>query len=451
MGVETGLAFSRPFIYDGLRFAGEPKYVQCMDDDMKNFFECRGVSVCVVHGSSYHAILSYRLPKRQLQVVYDWKTLYGGLGDGLCNVIASEGLSLSESNVRSFGYTGNYTIGRSLHSKVPLSVVTRNDDPQWSSFVLCVMQAVLIAEEIGITQTDSHMVSETFISGATLFGEPFSNMFENVVATIGNYGELYERHVASTVIREGLTLLNNGSTGLLFAMPFGSATNEGPGPLSGGTMEDIMGRGVLRCAVEKGRPGFAHSLSGVTVAGLDVDMCRALAASLFSGSVDLIELIEVRTEAEGYSTLAAGAADVLAGARWTVQNQVMEPTTGQGYAFSQPYFYGPDDPEEALCLATRDDDQQWATFVYWIVSAAFHAEANGINQRLSNAMPEVHLFGPNFLRMLRDPILEFGNYAELYERNVGPYIPRGGRNQINSIRAPGPQFFPIPGLLRKDT
>lgn len=99
-------------------------------------------------------------------------------------------------------------------------------------------------------------------------------------------------------------------------------------------------------------------------------------------------------------------------------------------------------------MVTRQDDSQWSSFVYWLIASAFYAEEIGINQRLSNQMPEMNVFGPDFVRALRDPILEFGNIGELYERNVEALIPRSGRNLINSIRDPGPQIYPIPGLLK---
>ena len=103
--------------------------------------------------------------------------------------------------------------------------------------------------------------------------------------------------------------------------------------------------------------------------------------------------------------------------------------------------------DDNLCLVTRQDDPQWSSYVYWLVASTFFAEETGITQRLSNQMPELNILGPSFRRAFRDPILEFGNYGELYERNVAPFIPRGGRNRINSIRDPGPQLYPIPGML----
>ena len=104
--------------------------------------------------------------------------------------------------------------------------------------------------------------------------------------------------------------------------------------------------------------------------------------------------------------------------------------------------------DDNLSMVTRHDDPQWSSYVYWLVASTFYAEEMGINQRLSNKMPEIRLFGPDFLRALRDPILEFGNYGELYERNVQELIPRGGRNAINSIRNPGPQIYPVPGMTK---
>jgi hypothetical protein len=99
-------------------------------------------------------------------------------------------------------------------------------------------------------------------------------------------------------------------------------------------------------------------------------------------------------------------------------------------------------------MVTRQDDPQWTSYVYWLVASTFYAEEMGIDQRLSNKMPELGIFGPDFVRALRDPILEFGNYGELYERNVEALIPRHGRNMINSIHRPGPQLYPIPGLTK---
>lgn len=91
-------------------------------------------------------------------------------------------------------------------------------------------------------------------------------------------------------------------------------------------------------------------------------------------------------------------------------------------------------------MATRQDDHQWSSFVYWLVSATFHAEENGIDQGSSNEMPVTNLFGPNLSRMFRDAILAVGNYGEIYNRTLEAIVPRSGRNLLN-VNPVGPQFY----------
>lgn len=91
------------------------------------------------------------------------------------------------------------------------------------------------------------------------------------------------------------------------------------------------------------------------------------------------------------------------------------------------------------------DDPQWSAFVYWIVSATFYAEEEGITQATATRMPTVNLFGPLYSRMLRDVIEAVGSYSEIYERNAEDQIPRGGLNLLN-VNPLGPQHYPLPGL-----
>ena len=102
---------------------------------------------------------------------------------------------------------------------------------------------------------------------------------------------------------------------------------------------------------------------------------------------------------------------------------------------------------EALALATREDDHQWSAFVYWIVSATFYAEEKGFTQVTPNEMPLVNLFGPDHSRMFRDSLLAVGNYGEIYARSVQSSVPRNGRNLLNNVNPPGPQFYVPPDWL----
>ena len=87
--------------------------------------------------------------------------------------------------------------------------------------------------------------------------------------------------------------------------------------------------------------------------------------------------------------------------------------------------------DENLSLATRQDDPQWQSFVYWAAQSLVYAEENGISNADSYEMPLVMCFGPDFQRMFRDVIHYSGQYAEMYERHLAQILPRGGRNMLN--------------------
>lgn len=99
-----------------------------------------------------------------------------------------------------------------------------------------------------------------------------------------------------------------------------------------------------------------------------------------------------------------------------------------------------------LCLATRQDDPQWSSFVYWSAISLVFAEDRGITQRLSPQMPEVNLFGPQFQFMFRDAVHSVGNHGQIYDRDVARYVTRDGRNMLNAIKSPGPQLYVLPGF-----
>ena len=102
--------------------------------------------------------------------------------------------------------------------------------------------------------------------------------------------------------------------------------------------------------------------------------------------------------------------------------------------------------KDPLALVTRQDDQHWSKFVFWIVSSIFYAEEQGITQSIPGEMPRVSLFGPLFFEMLQNAIAAVGNYAEIYERNAEAEVPRGGLNSLNEALS-GPQHYPLPGIV----
>jgi hypothetical protein len=88
--------------------------------------------------------------------------------------------------------------------------------------------------------------------------------------------------------------------------------------------------------------------------------------------------------------------------------------------------------------------------VYWTALSLVAAEQDGITQPYSGQMPEVNLFGGDYVRILRDAIHAVGNHGEVYNRTLGSLIPRRERNLLNSISDPGPELYVLPGFEKLD-
>jgi general L-amino acid transport system substrate-binding protein len=102
--------------------------------------------------------------------------------------------------------------------------------------------------------------------------------------------------------------------------------------------------------------------------------------------------------------------------------------------------------KDPLVLVTREDDTQFSTFVYWVVSIIFYAEERGVTQATANALPITNLFGVVFVNMFQNAVAAVGNYAEIYARNAEEDVPRRGWNLLNRFLA-GPQHYPFPGVI----
>ena len=174
--------------------------------------------------------------------------------------------------------------------------------------------------------------------------------------------------------------------------------------------------------------------------GMDVDLCRGVGAALLSQKSEKLAIVVFNTIEEGFLGLSTDEVDILAGAQFSLENNVKEPTTGQGFSFGPIYYHG--DDGQALALATRESDDQWSDFVRWITFATIYAEERDINATSALEMPVVELFGSQYKQAFRDTIIAIGNYGQMYDRNLEATYPRSaGRNMLSA--GDTPQFLPF--------
>jgi general L-amino acid transport system substrate-binding protein len=108
--------------------------------------------------------------------------------------------------------------------------------------------------------------------------------------------------------------MKNLTKGLLAAA---AVVSFGATAASATTLEDVKARGVLKCVVNTGLPGFAAPNDKGEYTGFDVDYCRAIAAAVF-GDPSKVEFLP-STAKDRFELLANKTGDVLArNSTWTL-------------------------------------------------------------------------------------------------------------------------------------
>jgi general L-amino acid transport system substrate-binding protein len=122
-------------------------------------------------------------------------------------------------------------------SKDPLAAAVRDDDPEWAAIVNWVMEALVQAEESGVTQTNVARISARaalpdsndptlrfLLGGSHEIGDRLGlndDWAVQVIEAVGNYGEIYERDLgaaSSMKLRRGDNNLHS-SGGQMMALP----------------------------------------------------------------------------------------------------------------------------------------------------------------------------------------------------------------------------------------
>jgi general L-amino acid transport system substrate-binding protein len=88
----------------------------------------------------------------------------------------------------------------------------------------------------------------------------------------------------------------------------GSSADADSGP-SASILADVVARGTLNCGVSGAAVAFSFTQADGSMAGIDADFCRAVAAAIF-GDATKVEFVSL-TAAERFTAVQTGAVDVL--------------------------------------------------------------------------------------------------------------------------------------------
>lgn len=225
--VNAGLQFASPVFYDGQGFI-VPKA-----SGVTRAAQLDGASICVTAGSTNELNLADWARSNGLRVnpvVFegneDTRKAYTS---GRCDAY-----TLDASQLAGFATTlprGEHVILSDIISKEPLSPAVRKGDAQWYDIVRWTIFALILAEEHGITQAnvDSMLESQNpevrRLLGVAGDHGPAMGLDRrwayNAIKAVGNYGEIFERHLGAESplgLERGLNALWNRG-GLLYAPP----------------------------------------------------------------------------------------------------------------------------------------------------------------------------------------------------------------------------------------
>lgn len=147
-----------------------------------------------------------------------------------CDALTTDALTLTIIRQADAERPDDYAVLPELFSKEPLGPVVRSDDEQWFDINKWLLNALLAAEEFGITAGNIDEVRRVSVNPEVKrllgeqpgLGKPLGladDWAYRAIKAVGNYGEIFERYVQPLGIERGPNRLYRDG-GLMYPLPF---------------------------------------------------------------------------------------------------------------------------------------------------------------------------------------------------------------------------------------
>jgi general L-amino acid transport system substrate-binding protein len=225
-----GLHFTGITYYDGQGFLA-PKKIK-----VTSARQLKGATICTQSGTSNEKNSADWFRAQGIAVktlVFEsFEASFKAFFSGRCQAFTTDVSTLAGLRNREAPNPDDYVILPELISKSPLAPAVRRGDDEWFAIVKWVPNALIAAEELGITQANADQLKASSKNPEVLRllggGEDLGKLLGldkdwalRAIKAVGNYGELYERNVGAKSplgLPRGLNNLWNQG-GLMYALP----------------------------------------------------------------------------------------------------------------------------------------------------------------------------------------------------------------------------------------
>lgn len=226
----VGLNFSPTTYYDGQGFMVNKKL------GVSSAKELNDATVCVQSGTTTELNLADYFRANNMSykpvVIESVDEVNAAFFAGRCDVYTTDASGLAGIRASVAPNPDDYLILPEIISKEPLAPAVRHGDDQWYDIVTWTIYATIEAEEKGINSKnideflkDQNPEVQRLLGVSPGLGKALGldeKWAYNVIKTVGNYGEIFERNVGVNTplkLERGLNQLWTKG-GLMYAMPF---------------------------------------------------------------------------------------------------------------------------------------------------------------------------------------------------------------------------------------
>lgn len=233
-GIE-GLQFTKTNFFDG--------QAMLVPADIGSFDDLDGATICVSAGTTTELNLADYFQQQNLDfeplTLEDYDEIFRAFRTDRCDAVTGDRSALAGLAPVWSKEVGELTILEDVMSKEPLTPGVLEGDDDWFDVVFWTVNGIILAEELGVTQGNvaDEAADPSTPQIAALLGTPFAadeevnvshglelddTFMQNVIAAVGNYGEIFERHLGPNTdigLERGLNALWTDG-GLQYGIPF---------------------------------------------------------------------------------------------------------------------------------------------------------------------------------------------------------------------------------------